>query len=47
MTTVETVNPADGTPLACYPAMSAAEVEAALEAGAVAAQAWGRVPVAS
>jgi acyl-CoA reductase-like NAD-dependent aldehyde dehydrogenase len=27
--------------------MSAAEVEAALEAGAVAARAWGRVPVAS
>ncbi|HEU4347691.1 MAG TPA: aldehyde dehydrogenase family protein [Actinoplanes sp.] len=46
MTTVETVNPADGTPLAAYPAMSAAEVEAAVEAGAVAARAWGRVTAA-
>ena len=39
MTTVETVNPADGTPLAGYPAMSAAQMETALEAGAVAARA--------
>ena len=44
MTTIETVDPADGTPLASYPAMSAAEIEEALEAGAAAARAWGRVP---
>jgi acyl-CoA reductase-like NAD-dependent aldehyde dehydrogenase len=42
---IETVNPADGTPLARYPAMSSAEVEAALRAGAAAARQWGREPV--
>lgn len=47
MTTVDTTNPADGTHLAAYPAMSAAQVDAALAAGALAAQAWGREPAAS
>jgi acyl-CoA reductase-like NAD-dependent aldehyde dehydrogenase len=46
MTTVDTTNPADGKHLAGYPAMSAAQVGSALDAGALAAQAWGRVPVA-
>jgi acyl-CoA reductase-like NAD-dependent aldehyde dehydrogenase len=44
--TVQTVNPADGTPLAAYPAMGATEVEAAVTAGEAAARAWGRRPVA-
>ena len=46
MTTIETRNPTDGTALASYPAMSATEVEAAVEAGTVAALAWGRMPAA-
>jgi len=46
MTTVETVNPVDGTPLASYPAMGPADVEAAVAAGAEAARQWGGRPVA-
>lgn len=44
--TIVTVNPADGTTIASYPPMTSAEVEAAVSAGAAAAAAWGRVPVA-
>lgn len=44
-TTVTTTNPADGTVLESYPAMSAADVEVAVAATSRAAQAWGLVPV--
>ena len=43
---VTTVNPVDGSLLAEYPAMTPADVEAALEATADAARAWRSVPVA-
>lgn len=46
MTTVDTVNPVDGKPLASYAAMSATQVGSTLDTGALAAQSWGRVPVA-
>ena len=45
-TVVSTTNPADDTPLASYPAMSAADVEAAVALGHRAAARWGSVPVA-
>ena len=45
MTTVTTINPADGSVLAGYDAMGPAEIEQALAAGAEAAAAWGQVPV--
>ena len=43
---IETVNPTNGTVLQRYAAMTAEDVEAAVAAGADAARAWGRVPVA-
>lgn len=43
--TVTTSNPTDGTVLATYPAMSAAEVEAAVAHGHEVALAWAQVPV--
>ncbi len=44
-TFIETVNPASGTVLQRYQAMSASEVDAAVESGARAARSWGVVPV--
>jgi acyl-CoA reductase-like NAD-dependent aldehyde dehydrogenase len=46
MTTITTINPANGSVLAGYDAMGPAEIERALVAGAAAAAAWGQVPVA-
>ena len=46
MTTITTINPADGSVLAGYDAMGPAEIERALAAGAAAAAAWGQVAVA-
>ena len=43
---IETVDPANGSVLQTYPPMSAADIEAAVAAGATAARAWGLVPVA-
>jgi acyl-CoA reductase-like NAD-dependent aldehyde dehydrogenase len=45
MTTVTTVNPADGTTLAAYPAMTPAEIDQIVSRGAQAAASWGRVDV--
>jgi succinate-semialdehyde dehydrogenase/glutarate-semialdehyde dehydrogenase len=45
-TTIETVDPATGRPLATYEAMDAVRVEAAVERAHAAARAWARVPVA-
>jgi acyl-CoA reductase-like NAD-dependent aldehyde dehydrogenase len=44
MTTITTVNPATGAQLAFYRAMSVAEVESAVSAGATAARMWGATP---
>ncbi|MBC9822528.1 aldehyde dehydrogenase family protein [Terrabacter sp. MAHUQ-38] len=45
-TVVETVDPTTGLALQAYPAMTAADIEAAVAQGAAAAEAWGRTPVA-
>jgi acyl-CoA reductase-like NAD-dependent aldehyde dehydrogenase len=45
MTTITTINPADGSALADYDAMGPDEIERALVSGAAAALAWGLVPV--
>jgi acyl-CoA reductase-like NAD-dependent aldehyde dehydrogenase len=42
---IETVDPTTGLALQAYPAMTAAEIENAVDRGAAAAAAWGRVPV--
>ncbi|MFF3819888.1 aldehyde dehydrogenase family protein [Streptomyces bluensis] len=44
-TTIETVNPATGRPIAAYEAWDAARIEAAVERAHAASLAWARVPV--
>jgi acyl-CoA reductase-like NAD-dependent aldehyde dehydrogenase len=46
MTTITTINPADGSVLAGYEAMGPDEIEGAIALGSDAARAWGQVPVA-
>ncbi|TCN30054.1 succinate-semialdehyde dehydrogenase/glutarate-semialdehyde dehydrogenase [Kribbella orskensis] len=42
---ITTINPADGTTLATYQAMTPAQIEQAVVQGSAAAAAWGRTPV--
>ncbi|GAA2160042.1 succinate-semialdehyde dehydrogenase/glutarate-semialdehyde dehydrogenase [Humibacillus xanthopallidus] len=43
---IVTVDPTNGSVLQSYPAMTADDIEAVVDAGALAARAWGLVPVA-
>ncbi|MGW5240270.1 aldehyde dehydrogenase family protein [Monashia sp. NPDC004114] len=43
---IQTVNPANGTVLQEFPAMTTEEIEAAVAAGAAASRAWGSTPLA-